>query len=282
MIPIFDITNINTERDLVAAYIARKAIYKKYPSQYLEQISSLVEKMYNIYQFEPNKELLSHPLVSEAYEFAFKSHAGQERKYIKTAYINHPVELANYISSIPGATHHEVVAGLLHDVIEDCGITRKQVVTQFGETVDQHVHYLTDHAPLNAGNREQRSHINFDYFKQSSNATKNIKMIDILSNTRSIVLCDARFSLTFIPRLKEMKDYFHAIKDSISPMLLKHLDETISVADEVIALQKKFNIIKLDSKSSKHIASINPKNNSQDYGEEIEESAEKKPKKKRI
>lgn len=259
MIPNFNTSSIENERDLVAGYIGRKSYYKKYPKEYLENIAPLIEKMYNIFKIEPNVEILNDPSITEAYEFAKNAHAQQERKYIKTEYIHHPVELANTLSSIPGITKEEIIAALLHDVIEDSDSTKDDIEKKFGSKVERHVHYLTDHAKPEDGNRETRTKINFDYFKLSPESTKNIKLADLVSNSRSVFLCDPGFNVNYMPALKVMRDYFHTIENVISPVLLKQLDDTITIGEQVMKLQDKYNIAKLDKKSSKHIESINEK-----------------------
>lgn len=254
MIPEFNTNNIEIEQELVAGYIGRKSYYKKYPKEYLEAIAPLIEKMYNTFKIEPNIEILNDPSITEAYEFAFNAHKGQERKYIKIDYIDHPVELANTLSSIAGITKDEIIAALLHDVIEDCNLTKEEIEQKFGSKVERHVHYLTDHATSEDGNRETRTKINFEYFKLSPDSTKNIKLADLISNSRSIFLCDAGFNVKYMPALKVMRDYFHTIENVVSPVLLKQLDDTITIGDEVMQLQDKYNIAKLDKKISKNLS----------------------------
>ena len=60
--------------------------------------------------------------MRDAYRFAEVAHAGQQRKYIGTPYITHPVAVARLVMRFE---HDEamVMAALLHDVEEDCGIS---------------------------------------------------------------------------------------------------------------------------------------------------------------
>lgn len=243
------------EKELIINYIGRKARHKLYPAAYLEKLSPLIEKMYNFFQITPNTTLLNDPDILIACEFAHTSHEFQQRKYSKQGYIIHPIELASRLSVIKGITKDQIIAALLHDVIEDSNVKEKFIADKFGDIVGKYLHYLTDHATDKDGNREKRTEVNFNYFKLSPEETKNIKLADLVSNSRTIALCDASFSLAYFPALKKMESYFVELSkqnpDSVDNILLEQLTNTIIVANEVMALQKQYNIIKLDKKNTK-------------------------------
>ena len=72
-------------------------------------------------------------LVRRAYQFAEKAHNGQMRKSGEP-YIIHPLNVAYSLAEL----HFEpavIAAGLLHDVLEDCDVSRKQIETQFGKEI---------------------------------------------------------------------------------------------------------------------------------------------------
>lgn len=73
-------------------------------------------------------------MIEEAAAFAMKAHHGVFRKGTKVPYITHPMETAVIVS---GFTDDEevIAAALLHDVIEDAGITRGQLELRFGTRV---------------------------------------------------------------------------------------------------------------------------------------------------
>lgn len=70
----------------------------------------------------------------DAVLFATKAHSGQVRKGTGTPYILHPCEVAGIISTITSETD-AIIAGLLHDTIEDCGIKPLEIKEKFGENV---------------------------------------------------------------------------------------------------------------------------------------------------
>ncbi|MDD3647306.1 MAG: RelA/SpoT family protein [Candidatus Dojkabacteria bacterium] len=71
--------------------------------------------------------------VKKAYEYAKKAHKGQKRK-TGEAYIIHPLYVAYYVAGL-GLGRDTLAASFLHDVIENCGVTEKQLTKEFNETV---------------------------------------------------------------------------------------------------------------------------------------------------
>lgn len=73
-------------------------------------------------------------LVSEAIVFSTKAHDGMRRRKSKVPYIVHPMEVGAIISTM--SDNQEVIAaGLLHDVVEDAGVTIEEIGEKFGARV---------------------------------------------------------------------------------------------------------------------------------------------------
>ncbi len=72
-------------------------------------------------------------LVERAFERASIAHAGQTRKS-GAPYITHCVAVAQILAEM-GMDATTVAAGLLHDVIEDTGVTRADIETEFGAKI---------------------------------------------------------------------------------------------------------------------------------------------------
>ncbi len=81
------------------------------------------------------------PLVRRAYDFANKAHAGQKRKSGEP-YINHALATAATLSEW-GLDETTIVAGLLHDVVEDTPVTEGELEQAFGEEVSYLVRGVT-------------------------------------------------------------------------------------------------------------------------------------------
>ncbi len=71
--------------------------------------------------------------VLKAYEFANRSHEGQERQS-GDPYITHPIAVAHILADMH-MDHESLMAALLHDVIEDTPATKSQLSWRFGKTV---------------------------------------------------------------------------------------------------------------------------------------------------
>ena len=79
--------------------------------------------------------------VAEAFTLAYESHVGQKRKSGED-YILHPVEVAEILADMRMDTD-TIVAGLLHDVVEDTLITLADIEYSFGEDVRKLVDGVT-------------------------------------------------------------------------------------------------------------------------------------------
>ncbi len=78
----------------------------------------------------PEEELKN---ISRAYAFAYEHHFGVKRKSGED-YIVHPLNVAYILTSI-SADSATIEAALLHDVIEDCGVTEEEIEEKFGHEV---------------------------------------------------------------------------------------------------------------------------------------------------
>ena len=71
--------------------------------------------------------------LGEAYDVAYKQHNGQKRKSGEP-YIIHPEAVAKILAEL-GMDEDTLIAGLLHDVIEDTDFTPEMVEEKFGSDV---------------------------------------------------------------------------------------------------------------------------------------------------
>ncbi len=73
-------------------------------------------------------------LVDEALEFAKECHKNQKRKITGEPYIVHPIEVSEIIKTMT-SDENVICAGLLHDVVEDCGVDPLDIKKKFGTRV---------------------------------------------------------------------------------------------------------------------------------------------------
>lgn len=87
-------------------------------------------------------------LVSEAIVFAAEAHDGMRRKRSELPYILHPMEAAVIVGSI--SSRQEVIAAaVLHDTVEDAGVTLGEIEKRFGERVAELVAAETENKRRN-------------------------------------------------------------------------------------------------------------------------------------
>src|SRR5262249_41979580 len=71
--------------------------------------------------------------IRGVYDYAFECHEGQKR-LSGEPYITHPIAVARLVAEL----HMDVPtikAALLHDVVEDCGVTSEQLAKRFNQDV---------------------------------------------------------------------------------------------------------------------------------------------------
>lgn len=92
-------------------------------------------------------------LILKAYDFAFKAHDGQFRK-TGEPYITHVINVAYIIANLQ-AGPQTIAASLLHDVIEDCGVTYETIKDEFGIEIADMVNAVTKVGRLKTGSNEE-------------------------------------------------------------------------------------------------------------------------------
>ena len=73
-------------------------------------------------------------LVSEAIVFSVKAHDGMHRRKSKAPYVLHPMEAAAIVGTMTDSPE-AIAASVLHDVVEDAGISLSEIGERFGERV---------------------------------------------------------------------------------------------------------------------------------------------------
>ncbi|OFZ14270.1 MAG: GTP pyrophosphokinase [Bdellovibrionales bacterium GWA2_49_15] len=98
-------------------------------------------------------------LLEKAFLLADKAHAGQKRSSGED-YIIHPLNVASTLVKLR-MDMDSIVAGLLHDVIEDCNITPEQIEQEFGSTIAQIVVGLTKISKIKFKTKQESQAENF-------------------------------------------------------------------------------------------------------------------------
>ena len=98
-------------------------------------IKSLVNR---IQAYNPDAEV---ELLERCYRFAQEAHKGQQRKSGEP-YFTHCLKTAEILAELRLDTH-TICAGLMHDVLEDTGITREEMKVRFGANIANLVEGVT-------------------------------------------------------------------------------------------------------------------------------------------
>jgi len=125
--------------------------------------------------------------IKRAYYYAEQAHYGQARR-TGEPYVTHPLAVATVLARMH-MDHESIMAALLHDVIEDTGVSKEDIRTQFGEEVADLVDGVS-----------KLTHVEFDSaeIKQAENFQKMalamardirvilVKLADRLHNMRTL------------------------------------------------------------------------------------------------
>jgi (p)ppGpp synthase/HD superfamily hydrolase len=131
----------------------------------------------------PNEQITS---ILAAARFAADKHAGQRRKGAAAEpYVNHLLEVAEMVSqSIEEPDANLVIAALLHDTVEDAGVTNEDIAAQFGADVADLVAEVTDDKSLP---KQERKRLQIVNAPKKSPRAQTIKLADKISNLRAIL-----------------------------------------------------------------------------------------------
>lgn len=148
-------------------------------------------------------------LTESAYMFAAFAHKSQKQKYTGEPYLNHCFEVSQWVRA-SGGDENMIAAALLHDTVEDTSVSVSEIETEFNRDVASLVEQLTDVSRLEDGSRSVRKAKDLAHLASATPRAKTIKLADILSNTRSIVMNDTEFAKIYIPEkeatLEVLKD----------------------------------------------------------------------------
>ena len=127
--------------------------------------------------------------VLAAAQYAAEKHAGHKRKGGEP-YVNHLIEVAHLVSTaLAEPDANLLMAALLHDAIEDVGVTAEDLTDRFGQDVTDLVLEVTDDKSLP---KEVRKRLQIEHAPKLSVRAQVIKLADKISNLRSILTSPPR------------------------------------------------------------------------------------------
>lgn len=125
--------------------------------------------------------------IQKAYSLAFYAHEGQKRQD-GSKYITHPIAVANILLDLKMDTD-SICAALMHDVLEDCDVNKKNLIKLFGDDVAEIIDGVSKLSNLDITNRSERDANNLQ--KMMLAMSKDIRVVlvkicDRLHNMRTI------------------------------------------------------------------------------------------------
>ncbi len=159
------------------------------------QTSKLSEELDQLSKIYLNP--LSNQKIKKAIEFADRAHEGQFRKSGEP-FLTHPINVGLILASLK-MDADTIIAGLLHDVVEDCDISLSKVRQEFGRNVSLLVNGVTKLLQLD---EKMKGSSQAENFQKMALATAEdvrvviIKLADRLHNLKTI---------EHLPREKQIK-----------------------------------------------------------------------------
>jgi (p)ppGpp synthase/HD superfamily hydrolase len=138
-------------------------------------------------QVRARTELMTSRLES-AFLWAAECHEGQTRKGSNTPYFEHVAAVALVLDRA-GFGEDVVIAGLLHDVVEDTSVTLGEVAARFGPAVADIVGHCSEVKTDDRGNKRPWSDRKRDHLAA---------MADAPLSARAVMLADKLHNLTSI------------------------------------------------------------------------------------
>lgn len=122
--------------------------------------------------------------IIAAIRYATQAHAGQKRKGKEDPYIMHPLSVGILLAHA-GADEKVVIAGILHDTIEDTAVTREDLEKEFGEDIAAMVDDVTEQdKSLPWAERKKAA---LDHIPHMTTGSLMVKAADVMHNMTELI-----------------------------------------------------------------------------------------------
>ena len=118
----------------------------------------------------------------KAITYATLKHEGQKRKGTNIPYIVHPMEVMQILTELQ-CTESVIVAGILHDTLEDTDATPEEIKKLFGADV---LSIVQNESEDKSKTWKERKAATIEHLKNADSKTKLVCFADKLSNVRSM------------------------------------------------------------------------------------------------
>lgn len=170
-------------------------------------------------------------LLHKAILFATQAHQGQKRKGSGLDYICHPLEVLQILTQC-GAALPVLIAGVLHDTIEDTPVTAQQIHDTFGPKVTALVLHHSEDKGKTWKERKTAA------IREAQIGTPECKLLiaaDKVSNLRSTAAAHQQLGESLWQRFnanrEEIQWYYHSMLDALQE--LKNCTQTAELYAEM-------------------------------------------------
>jgi (p)ppGpp synthase/HD superfamily hydrolase len=159
-----------------------------------------------------------------ALAFTARAHRNQLRKGTDIPYIAHPVHVS-VILIRHGFGEDLVIAGLLHDVVEDCGVPLEQIAADFGDEVARLVDAVSETRSADGVELpwEQRKAEKLAHLQAAGPDVAALKAADAIHNARAIIADHNLVGAEIWGRFKRGADqtisYYRALLEAVRAKL---------------------------------------------------------------
>lgn len=165
---------------------------------------------------------LNNDLIAKALRLAAMSHKDDTRKGKELPYIVHPVEVAMILQE-NGMDDDIIIAGLLHDTLEDTSLTKNEIKKEF----DKRIADLVVAASEKLDNRDdipwkERKKHTLEFLKNAEREVKILSCADKLSNAKSMLkdlgIYENDFWERFNAGYEQQKWYYMGLIESLKSL----------------------------------------------------------------
>ena len=169
--------------------------------------------------------------IHEAIIFATIKHQNQKRKGTDIPYIVHPMEIMQILTA-EDLPEEIIIAGILHDTLEDTDTKSEEIEAKFGKAVLDIV--LTESEDKSKTWRERKQHT-IDCLEKDSMETKLVCCADKLSNIKSMYADLQEYGEKLWERFnapkEDIKWYYESIVNALSDLaqykMYQEIQETV-------------------------------------------------------
>lgn len=156
-------------------------------------------------------------IAKKVTDYAKKKHDGQVRKYTNVPYVTHPICVATRIARIESSRIEDVCVALLHDVVEDCGVSGTDLLVDLigmnipydmASTIVSGVLALSNTSKISSPtlSRELRKKLDRERISKIHDRWKRIKLADRTDNLNDMEGSKTSFLKIYIEESEKLLD----------------------------------------------------------------------------